>query len=121
MRKRKSALVERLLNDGHHVLCVDNFFTGDKRNIEAFLDHPRFEMIRHDITLPLFVEGDRIFNLACPASPVNYQYDPVKTVRTNVNGAINMLGLARRTGARILQASTSEIYGDPEIHPQVES
>ena len=116
-----SHLVERLLNDGHHVLCVDNFFTGDKRNIEAFLDHPRFEMIRHDITLPLFVEGDRIFNLACPASPVNYQYDPVKTVRTNVNGAINMLGLARRTGARILQASTSEIYGDPEIHPQVES
>ncbi|CAG1017995.1 UDP-glucuronate decarboxylase [Burkholderiaceae bacterium] len=116
-----SHLVERLLADGHHVLCVDNFFTGDKRNIEPYLDHPRFEMVRHDITYPLYIEGDRIFNLACPASPVNYQYDPVQTVRTNVHGAINMLGLARRIGARIFQASTSEVYGDPEIHPQVES
>ncbi len=116
-----SHLVERLLADGHHVLCVDNFFTGDKRNIEPYRDHPRFEMVRHDITYPLYIEGDRIFNLACPASPVNYQYDPVQTVRTNVHGAINMLGLARRIGARIFQASTSEVYGDPEIHPQVES
>jgi UDP-glucuronate decarboxylase len=116
-----SHLVERLLSDGHNVLCVDNFFTGDKRNIEAYLDHPRFEMIRHDITAPLYIEGDRIFNLACPASPINYQYDPVQTVRTNVHGAINMLGLARRIGARIFQASTSEVYGDPEVHPQVES
>ena len=116
-----SHLCERLLADGHHVLCVDNFFTGDRRNIEQFLSHPRFEMIRHDITFPLYIEGDRVFNLACPASPVSYQFDPVQTVRTSVHGAINMLGLARRIGARILQASTSEVYGDPEVHPQVES
>ena len=115
-----SHLVERLLNDGHHVLCVDNFFTGDKRNIEAFLDHPRFELIRHDITLPLFVEGDRIFNLACPASPIHYSHDPVQTTKTSVHGAINMLGLAKRLGCRIFQASTSEVYGDPSVHPQRE-
>jgi len=116
-----SHLCERLLADGHHVLCVDNFFTGARESVEHLLDNPRFELMRHDVTFPLYVEGDEIYNLACPASPINYQFDPVQTVKTNVHGAINMLGLARRIKARIFQASTSEVYGDPEIHPQVES
>jgi UDP-glucuronate decarboxylase len=116
-----SHLCERLLNDGHHVLCVDNFYTGTRDNLLHLLDNPRFELLRHDITQPLFVEGDAIYNLACPASPVHYQFDPVQTVKTNVYGAINMLELARRLQAPILQASTSEVYGDPEVHPQVES
>jgi UDP-glucuronate decarboxylase len=115
-----SHLCERLLQDGHHVLCVDNFYSGTKDNVLHLLDNPRFELLRHDITLPLFVEGDEVYNLACPASPVHYQFDPVQTVKTNVHGAINMLGLARRIKAPILQASTSEVYGDPEVHPQVE-
>jgi len=115
-----SHLCERLLQEGHHVLCVDNFYSGTKDNVLHLLDNPRFELLRHDITLPLFVEGDEVYNLACPASPVHYQFDPVQTVKTNVHGAINMLGLARRIGATILQASTSEVYGDPEVHPQVE-
>jgi len=115
-----SHLCERLLAEGNEVLCLDNFFTGDKRNIRHLLDNPRFELIRHDVTLPIYVEVDRIFNLACPASPVHYQFDPVQTVKTSVHGAINMLGLAKRTKARILQASTSEVYGDPDVHPQVE-
>jgi UDP-glucuronate decarboxylase len=109
-------LVER----GDEVLCVDNFYTGSKRNVESLLSNSRFEMMRHDVTFPLYVEVDRIYNLACPASPVHYQHDPVQTTKTSVHGAINMLGLAKRTRARILQASTSEVYGDPEIHPQVE-
>src|SRR5246127_766280 len=116
-----SPLGERLLGAGHDVLCVDNFFTGNKRNIRHLLDHHRFELMRHDVTFPLYVEVDRIFNLACPASPVHYQHDPVQTTKTSVHGAINMLGLAKRVKARILQASTSEVYGDPEIHPQPES
>ena len=116
-----SYLCEQLLNAGNEVLCVDNFYTGDKRNIRHLLDNNRFELIRHDITFPLYVEVDRIYNLACPASPIHYQRDPVQTVKTCVHGAINMLGLAKRIGARILQASTSEVYGDPLIHPQVES
>ena len=116
-----SHLVERLLDQGDEVLCVDNFFTGTKRNIEKFLPHPRFEFIRHDVTFPLYVEVDQIYNLACPASPVHYQHDPVQTIKTSVHGAINMLGLAKRLNARIFQASTSEVYGDPAIHPQVES
>ena len=116
-----SHLCERLLAAGHEVLCADNFYTGDKRNIRHLLDDKRFELIRHDITFPLYVEVDRIYNLACPASPIHYQRDPVQTVKTCVHGAINMLGLAKRLGARILQASTSEVYGDPLVHPQVES
>jgi UDP-glucuronate decarboxylase len=116
-----SHLCERLLERGDEVLCVDNFFTGSKRNIEHLLREPRFEMMRHDVTFPLYVEADRIFNLACPASPIHYQFDPVQTTKTSVHGAINMLGLAKRVRARILQASTSEVYGDPEVHPQVES
>lgn len=116
-----SHLCERLLAEGNHVLCVDNFFTGAKENVEHLLPHPRFELLRHDITFPLYVEVDEIYNLACPASPVSYQFDPVQTVKTNVHGAINMLGLARRTKAKIFQASTSEVYGDPEVHPQQES
>jgi UDP-glucuronate decarboxylase len=116
-----SHLCERLLRDGHEVLCVDNFFTGTKRNVRHLLDHPRFELLRHDVTFPLYVEVEQIYNLACPASPVHYQFDPVQTTKTNVHGAINMLGLAKRVKARILQASTSEVYGDPEVHPQVES
>ncbi len=116
-----SHLCERLLSDGHDVICLDNFFTGTKQNIEHLLDNPRFELIRHDVTFPLYVEVDEIYNLACPASPVHYQYDPVQTTKTSVYGAINMLGLAKRTNARIFQASTSEIYGDPEVHPQPES
>jgi UDP-glucuronate decarboxylase len=116
-----SHLCERLLNDGHDVLCVDNYFTGSKQNVAHLLGNPRFEALRHDVTFPLYVEVDEIYNLACPASPVHYQYDPVQTTKTSVHGAINMLGLAKRVGARILQASTSEVYGDPEVHPQPES
>ena len=116
-----SHLCEKLLAAGDEVLCVDNFFTGSKRNIYHLLDNPKFELIRHDVTFPLYVEVDEIYNLACPASPVHYQKDPVQTVKTCVHGAINMLGLAKRVGARILQSSTSEVYGDPAIHPQVES
>jgi UDP-glucuronate decarboxylase len=115
-----SHLCDRLLADGHEVLCADNFFTGTKRNIEHLLDHPRFELLRHDVTFPLFVEVDEIYNLACPASPVHYQHDPVQTTKTSVHGAINMLGLAKRLKARIFQASTSEVYGDPTMHPQRE-
>ena len=115
-----SHLCERLLRDGHDVLCVDNYFTGRKDNILSLHNHPHFEVMRHDITFPLYVEVDEIFNLACPASPVHYQFDPVQTTKTSVIGAINMLGLAKRVGAKILQASTSEVYGDPTIHPQTE-
>ena len=115
-----SHLSEKLLNDGNEVICVDNFFTGQKRNIAHLMNNPLFEMIRHDITFPLYVEVDEIYNLACPASPIHYQFNPVQTVKTSVHGSINMLGLAKRTGAKILQASTSEVYGDPEIHPQSE-
>jgi UDP-glucuronate decarboxylase len=115
-----SHLCERLLNDGHDVLCVDNFFTGTRENVQHLLDHPRFELIRHDVTFPLYVEVDEIYNLACPASPIHYQFDPVQTTKTSVHGAINMLGLAKRTKARIFQASTSEVYGDPHVHPQTE-
>jgi len=116
-----SHLCDRLINEGHEVLCLDNFFTGSKKNITHLLGNPNFEFIRHDVTFPIYLEVDQIYNLACPASPIHYQSDPVQTIKTSVQGAINMLGLAKRTGARILQASTSEIYGDPEIHPQVES
>ena len=115
-----SHLCERLLDEGDEVIVADNFFTGRKQNIEHLLSHPRFEVIRHDICFPLFVEIDQIYNLACPASPVHYQFDPVQTTKVSVHGAINMLGLAKRVKARILQASTSEVYGDPEIHPQTE-
>ncbi len=115
-----SHLCERLLNSGNDVLCVDNFFTGSKQNILHLMDNHRFELLRHDVTFPLYVEVDQIYNLACPASPVHYQFDPVQTTKTSVHGAINMLGLAKRVGARILQASTSEVYGDPEVHPQTE-
>jgi len=115
-----SHLSERLLNEGHDVLCVDNFYTSTRRNIVHLLEHPNFELMRHDVTFPLYVEVDQIYNLACPASPIHYQRDPVQTTKTSVHGAINMLGLAKRTGARILQASTSEVYGDPEVHPQTE-
>ena len=116
-----SHLCERLIEGGHDVLCVDNYFTGSKANIKHLLDHRHFELMRHDVTFPLYVEVDRIFNLACPASPAHYQHDPVQTTKTSVHGAINMLGLAKRVKARILQASTSEVYGDPEVHPQPES
>jgi UDP-glucuronate decarboxylase len=116
-----SHLIERLLARGDEVLCADNLFTGNKRNIEHLLDQRRFEFIRHDVTYPLYVEVDEIYNLACPASPIHYQFDPVQTTKTNVCGAINMLGLAKRTNARIFQASTSEVYGDPVVHPQAES
>jgi UDP-glucuronate decarboxylase len=115
-----SHLCDRLLQDGHDVLCVDNFFTGSKRNIKHLFGNPNFELMRHDITFPLYVEVDQIYNLACPASPVHYQFDPVQTTKTSVHGAINMLGLAKRIKAKILQASTSEVYGDPKIHPQTE-
>src|SRR3954452_13247225 len=115
-----SHLCERLIEQGHEVLCADNFFTGTKRNIEHLLEHSRFELLRHDVTIPLYVEVDQIYNLACPASPVHYQHDPVQTTRTSVHGAINMLGLAKRLKARIFQASTSEVYGDPVEHPQTE-
>lgn len=116
-----SHLCERLLQRGDEVICVDNFFTGAKANIAQLLGNPRFELIRHDVTFPLYLEVDQIYNLACPASPVHYQFDPVQTLKTSVYGAINMLGLAKRTKARIFQASTSEVYGDPEVHPQPES
>ena len=116
-----SHLCERLLAEGNDVLCVDNFYTSTRRNITPFLEHPNFELLRHDVTFPLYVEVDQIYNMACPASPIHYQRDPVQTTKTSVHGAINMLGLAKRTGARIQQASTSEVYGDPEIHPQLES
>nr|WP_170399821.1 UDP-glucuronic acid decarboxylase family protein [Ruegeria arenilitoris] len=115
-----SHLCEALLKQGHEVLCVDNFFTGRRGNLHHLLQNPRFEVMRHDVTFPLYVEVDEIYNLACPASPFHYQHDPVQTTKTAVHGAINMLGLAKRVGARILQASTSEIYGDPQIHPQTE-
>lgn len=116
-----SHLCERLLRDGHEVLCIDNFFTGTKRNVMQLLSNPLFELIRHDVTFPLYLEVDEIYNLACPASPVHYQYDPVQTTKTSVHGAINMLGLAKRIKAKIFQASTSEVYGDPQVHPQPES
>jgi len=115
-----SHLCERLLGEGHDVLCLDNFFTGTKDNIEHLLDDHHFELMRHDVTFPLYVEVDEIYNLACPASPIHYQHDPVQTTKTSVHGAINMLGLAKRTRARIMQASTSEVYGDPQVHPQTE-
>jgi UDP-glucuronate decarboxylase len=115
-----SHLCERLLNEGNEVICLDNYFTGQKQNIVHLLDNPFFELIRHDVTMPFFIEVDEIYNLACPASPIHYQYNPIKTIKTSVMGAINMLGLARRIRAKILQASTSEVYGDPEIHPQTE-
>ncbi|MBN1765786.1 MAG: SDR family oxidoreductase [Sedimentisphaerales bacterium] len=116
-----SHLCERLLNDGHEVICLDNYFTGQKQNLIHLMDNPYFELIRHDVTSPFFIEVDEIYNLACPASPVHYQYNPIKTIKTSVMGAVNMLGLAKRIKAKILQASTSEVYGDPQIHPQVES
>ena len=116
-----SHLTEKLVNEGHDVICLDNFYTGSKSNVAHLLSRPNFELMRHDVTFPLYVEVDQIYNLACPASPIHYQRDPVQTTKTSVHGAINMLGLAKRTGARILQASTSEIYGDPEVHPQEES
>lgn len=116
-----SHLCDRLVENGVDVVCLDNFFTGDKSNIRHLLSKNNFELIRHDITLPIYLEVDQIFNLACPASPIRYQHDPVQTTKTNVHGAINMLGLAKRVKARILQASTSEVYGDPEVHPQIES
>ncbi len=116
-----SHLCEKLVDRGHDVLCVDNYFTGSKDNITHLLRNPLFEAMRHDVTFPLYVEVDRIFNLACPASPIHYQFDPVQTTKTSVHGAINMLGLAKRVKARILQASTSEVYGDPEVHPQTEA
>jgi UDP-glucuronate decarboxylase len=116
-----SHLCERLIDAGHDVLCVDNFFTGSKANVAHLMQHPHFELMRHDVTFPLYVEVDEIYNLACPASPIHYQWDPVQTTKTSVHGAINMLGLAKRVKAKILQASTSEVYGDPEVHPQPES
>ncbi|MDD3636600.1 MAG: UDP-glucuronic acid decarboxylase family protein [Bacteroidales bacterium] len=116
-----SHLCERLLNEGNEVICLDNYFTGQKSNVVHLMDHPYFELVRHDVTTPFFVEVDEIYNLACPASPVHYQYNPIKTVKTSVMGAINMLGLAKRIKAKVLQASTSEVYGDPEQHPQKET
>ena len=116
-----SHLCEKLISKGHEVICVDNYYTGSKSNVKNLLDSSKFELIRHDITFPLYLEVDEIYNLACPASPIHYQYDPVQTIKTSVHGAINMLGLAKRIGAKIFQASTSEVYGDPEIHPQHES
>jgi UDP-glucuronate decarboxylase len=115
-----SHLIDRLMTDGHEVICLDNFYTGHKRNILKWLDHPYFELIRHDITEPIRLEADQVYHLACPASPVHYQYNPVKTIKTNVMGTLNMLGLAKRVKARFLLASTSEVYGDPEVHPQSE-
>ena len=115
-----SHLCDRLVAEGHHVLCVDNYFTGSKKNIEHLLPNPNFEVLRQDVCFPLYVEVDEIYNLACPASPFHYQYDPIQTMKTSVLGAYNLLGLAKRTGAKILQASTSEIYGDPIVHPQTE-
>ncbi|MDD3687457.1 MAG: SDR family oxidoreductase [Bacteroidales bacterium] len=116
-----SHLCERLLNEGNEVICLDNFFTGSKSNVVHLLDNPYFELIRHDVTMPFFIEVDEIYNLACPASPIHYQYNPIKTIKTSVMGAVNMLGLAKRIKAKILQASTSEVYGDPTVHPQTET
>jgi UDP-glucuronate decarboxylase len=116
-----SHLCKRLLNEGHEVVCLDNYFTGEKRNIINLLDNPYFELVRHDVTMPYYIEVDEIYNLACPASPIHYQFNPIKTIKTSVMGAVNMLGLAKRIKAKILQASTSEVYGDPQIHPQPES
>jgi UDP-glucuronate decarboxylase len=116
-----SHLVERLLAEGNDVICVDNYFTGQKQNIDHLIGNPYFEIIRHDITMPFYIEVDEIYNLACPASPIHYQFNPIKTIKTSVMGAVNMLGLAKRIKAKILQASTSEVYGDPEVHPQTES
>lgn len=116
-----SHLCEKLSHQGHHVLCVDNYFTGSRKNIRHLLDYKNFEVIRQDVCFPLYVEVDEIYNLACPASPIHYQHDPIQTMKTSILGAYNMLGLAKRTGAKILQASTSEVYGDPQIHPQIES
>lgn len=116
-----SHLCERLLNEGNEVICLDNYFTGNKKNIINFLANPYFELVRHDVTEPFMIEVDEIYNLACPASPVHYQYNPIKTIKTSVMGAINMLGLAKRVNAKVLQASTSEVYGDPDVHPQPES
>jgi UDP-glucuronate decarboxylase len=116
-----SHLCERLLNEGNDILCVDNFYSGTKDNVAHLIDNPHFELMRHDVTFPLYVEVDEIYNLACPASPIHYQWNPVQTTKTSVHGAINMLGLAKRTKAKILQASTSEVYGDPEVHPQIET
>jgi UDP-glucuronate decarboxylase len=116
-----SHLCRRLVGEGHDIICLDNFFTGTKDNVLDLLDNPHFELLRHDVTFPLYVEVDEIYNLACPASPIHYQHDPVQTTKTSVHGAINMLGLAKRTGAKILQASTSEVYGDPIVHPQTEA
>jgi UDP-glucuronate decarboxylase len=116
-----SHLCERLLRDGHEVVCLDNYFTGQKENVVHLVNNPYFELIRHDVTMPFFIEVDEIYNLACPASPIHYQYNAIKTMKTSVMGAINMLGLAKRIRARILQASTSEVYGDPQVHPQVET
>jgi len=115
-----SHLCERLLNDGHEVICLDNYFTGSKQNILHLINNPYFEVVRHDITMPFFIEVDEIYNLACPASPIHYQHNPIKTIKTSVSGSINMLGLAKRIGAKILQASTSEVYGDPDVHPRTE-
>lgn len=115
-----SHLCERLLKEGNEVICLDNYFTGSKGNVVHLLDHPFFELVRHDVTMPFFIEADEIYNLACPASPIHYQYNPIKTIKTSVMGAVNMLGLAKRIRARILQASTSEVYGDPKVHPQTE-
>ncbi|NLP01987.1 MAG: NAD-dependent epimerase/dehydratase family protein, partial [Fibrobacter sp.] len=115
-----SHLCDRLVKAGHDVICLDNYFTGSKKNVEHLMGHRNFELLRHDITFPVFVEVDQIYNLACPASPVHYQYNAVKTIKTNVMGAINVLGLAKRVRARVLQASTSEVYGDPDVHPQKE-
>src|SRR5512143_2062857 len=115
-----SHLCIRLLNDGHEVLCLDNFFTGRKKNTAEFMNNPSFELVRHDIVLPILLEVDRIYHLACPASPIHYQYNPVKTIKTNIMGTLNMLGIAKRVNARMLLASTSEVYGDPEVHPQKE-
>lgn len=116
-----SHLCEYLLNQGHEVVCLDNYFTGQKQNVVHLMDHPYFELIRHDVTMPFYIEVDEIYNLACPASPIHYQYNPIKTIKTSVMGAINMLGLAKRIKAKILQASTSEVYGDPQVHPQPET
>ncbi|MCP4553094.1 MAG: SDR family oxidoreductase [Bacteroidetes bacterium] len=116
-----SHLCERLLNDGNEVICLDNYFTGQKKNVVHLINNPYFELVRHDVTMPYFIEVDEIYNLACPASPIHYQYNPIKTIKTSVSGAINMLGLAKRINAKILQASTSEVYGDPQVHPQPES
>ena len=116
-----SHLCEKLIKENYEVLCIDNYFTGSRKNLSELIDKPAFEAMRHDITFPLYVETDQIYNLACPASPIHYQSDPVQTTKTSVHGSINMLGLAKRTNARILQASTSEVYGDPQVHPQIET